>query len=129
VVRRVPHDLDVVVSPWHLLRSDALVDDLGYRYVGPIEVHDPGTERERRCRKMLRDLGDGRHLTLDVISESGPFAGVIGRARSVWTAEGPALNAMHPDDLVRTKRLAGRDVDLTDLWELEALLRLASKRA
>jgi hypothetical protein len=113
-VKRVPHDLDVVVRPWQLPRIEALVADLGYAYVGPLEVHDPGTPRERRCRKMLRDLGDGRHLTLDFLAESGPFAGAIARRNS---REG--LWVVRKADLIRMKRLAGRTVDLEDLATLD----------
>lgn len=113
-VRRVPHDLDVAVRPWHLPRVDALVADLGYAYVGPLEVHDSGTPRERSCRKMLRDLGGGRHQMLDFVAAAGPFVGVVTGRHAIdgmWVAS-------HAD-LIRMKRLAARPVDLEDLVTLE----------
>lgn len=114
-VRRVPHDLDVAVLPWHLPRIDSLVADLGYQYAGPLEVHDPGTPRERRCRKMLRDLGDGRCAALDFIAADGPFGGVIDRS---YVLDG--MRTASREDLIRTKRLAGRPIDLRDLLALNA---------
>jgi hypothetical protein len=122
-------DLDVcfATDPGNLEALGAVLLGLNARLRGVEEdvpfVPDAATLRKIQTLTLATDLGD-----FDVLSrpDGAPGYEALRRAAERYDLGGFSVLVASVSDLIAMKRAAGRDKDLLDVGELEAILRLRS---
>jgi Nucleotidyl transferase AbiEii toxin, Type IV TA system len=125
---RLTHDLDICYAPdpENLKALGSVLVEIGAKLRG-IEDDVPFVPDDRTLRHTTILTLDSPHGPIDLLvrpSGSPPYAELRRRALEV-EVDGVAVPVASIDDLIAMKKAAGRDKDLLDLAELEAIKRLS----
>jgi hypothetical protein len=128
-VDRKARDLDVYPAPdrENLLAAMRALANLGFKPILPVkaeEIADAETRRfwiRKRNLQMfsMMDPRDPLHPVDFMVVELIPFEEAWGR-RDRRRVRGVPVPVMSLDDLIQLKRIAGREVDVADIANLEA---------
>lgn len=115
---RTTKDIDVLVAPADVPRALDAVRPLGYAFAALPMTFDPGTAKERHVQRVTK-LEGGNSLVLDFLLADAAFDGLLEGRVEISLPAGP-LSVVSRANLLKMKRLAGRDQDRADIEKLES---------
>ncbi len=110
---RATEDIDIVIDPQGIERLDSILKQHGFIISKSTIPFKDGFTVHRRVKITGND-----YFVLDVMIPPPGFASLLDN-RVEGRVEGFPVFVVTREDLIRMKRLAGRDRDLADIAELE----------